>query len=336
MMPDAKRLLATPEFHFQSFEGEEALFVPMDRAAYHRSAFLDRRVEALPGSPTRAPLAPLIEATQDAPPLPVGWIFHVAHCGSTLLSRLLDGVESNLVLREPPPLRQLGLAAAAGDRSDAWRGRLALARAMVARRYDRGLPTIIKANVPVNFMLDRLNAADADSPAILLHFPLGSYLLAVLRTPQHRAWVERISTNLGPALPKFSPGAAVAERAAALWLAQMLAFQALQAANPHSYSLDASQLLERPVEVATAAAKRLGVTGADIEANAAALTGSYAKDLSQPFDPVGRQRLANEDRARLSGEITIARRWIGPAADSVGLVARLDRPLTGLAATLLD
>jgi hypothetical protein len=339
MFPDAKRLLATPEHHFLTFDGETALFLPMDRASYHRSAFLDRRVQALSEIPLKAPLAPLIEEAKKVPPVPVGWIFHVAHCGSTLLSRLIDSTGSNLVLREPPPLRQLGLAAAAGDRSEPWHDRLTLARAMAARRYDPALPTVIKANVPVNFMLDELGAGKADSPAVLLYLALEPYLVAALRTPQHRAWVERISAQLAPALARqhgLNPGAVPAEKAAALWLAQMLSFQSLQAAHPNARSLDATILFASPAATAMAAASQLGVIGADIEANVAALDGRYAKNLSEPFDQEAQQARTNEDRVRLSGEIATARRWIDRVAAEVGLSFTLDRPLIGAAAELLE
>jgi len=37
-------LFASPDHYLHSFEGDAAVFVPMDRAAYHRSIFLDGRI----------------------------------------------------------------------------------------------------------------------------------------------------------------------------------------------------------------------------------------------------------------------------------------------------
>jgi hypothetical protein len=339
MKPDAERLLATPDLHFLAFDGNQALFLPMDRTAYHRSAFLDRRAETRSGTPLRLALAPLIEVEKCHSRPRAGWIFHVAHCGSTLLSRLIDSPQSSLILREPPPLRQLGLAAAAGDRSTQWQERLALACSMAVRRFNPSRPTIVKANVPVNFMLDELTALDRSAPSILLYRSLEAYLLAVLRSEPHRIWVGRISDQLGPALGEsvgLGAGAPLAERAAALWLAQMLAFQSLLSENSEARSLDAEQLFAAPADNAKAAVAHLGIEDADIDANAAALAGRYAKNPSQPFDDDDRRRQGEADRVRLAEEIAIARGWVERSIAAANLRPRLDKPLLGTASNLIS
>jgi hypothetical protein len=339
MNPDAELLLATPDYHFLAFDGDQALFLPMDRAAYHRSAFLDRRAETRSDTPLRLAVAPLIEAEKCHSRPRAGWIFHVAHCGSTLLSRLIDSPQSSLILREPPPLRQLGLAAAAGGKSSQWQERLALACSMAARRFDPSRPTIVKANVPVNFMLDDLTALDQSAPSILLYRSLEAHLLAVLRSDQHRIWVGRISDQLGPALGEsvgLGPGTPLAGRAAALWLAQMLAFQSLLSVNSEARSLDAEQLFAAPADIAKATAAHLGVVDADVDANAAALAGRYAKNSSQPFDEDDRRRRGVADRIRLAEEIAVARLWIDHSIAAAGLRPRLDRPLLGMASDLIS
>src|SRR5436305_6486131 len=101
-------LFASPDHYLHSFEGDAAVFVSMDRAAYCRSIFLDGRISPVPGGAMRVPAAML--AGRVPRPAPTGWIFHVAHCGSTLLARALDQVQTNIVLREPLALRQLALA----------------------------------------------------------------------------------------------------------------------------------------------------------------------------------------------------------------------------------
>src|ERR1044072_6989935 len=92
-------LFASPDHYLHSFEGDSALFMPMDRAAYHRSIFLDGRISPVANRSMRVPVAPLAEAAR--PPAPTGWIFHVAHCVSTLLARALDSPAANLVLSDP-------------------------------------------------------------------------------------------------------------------------------------------------------------------------------------------------------------------------------------------
>ena len=337
MGPPIDDLFATAKQHFLAFEGDAALFVPMDRGAYHRSIFLDRRIDALDGVQRRVPLAPLIDAARDADILRTGWIFHVAHCGSTLLSRLIDRLDYGLVLREPPPLRQLGISAASGAAGDDWSGRLRLAAAMAARRFDPAQPTVIKANVPVNFILPQLLALDPGAPVILLHFALEAYLLAVLGNPNHRVWIDRLTGQIAPVLATrvgLLPSATTAERAAALWLAQMIMFKAVLLDHPDARSLDAEVFFTDPLGVASMAASHLGLppllSGADSK-----LVWSDSKDPTKRFDESDRRARQAERRIALVDEIVVARRWIAASAAARNLPTCLDRPLLGESTFLL-
>lgn len=328
----------TPEQHFFAFETDKATFLRMDRAAYHHSVFLDRRISALDPTPSTIPIAPLIEAAQTIQAPPVGWIFHIAHCGSTLLSRLLDQSRSSLILREPLPLRQLGISGANGDKSVDWIARLRLAHTMAARRFEVAQPTVVKANVPVNFIIPQILCREQNAATILLHFALEPYLLAILRTSGHRAWVDRVTTQLAPALEigvGLRPSGTTAERAAALWFAQMLLFEACLCANPAARSLDAEVLFEHPAKVADAAAKHFSISTTGLGANLRMMTSSYSKDISIPFENASRLARRVNDTARLQHDIEAARRWISQSAAVRRLPDRLDRPLCGSAPRLL-
>ncbi len=90
-MPDAlDRLFDTPELHFLAFDEDDALFIHMDRASYHRSIFLDHRIASYDVEPIRTAASPLIADARERAIARTGWIFHIAHCGSTLLSRMID------------------------------------------------------------------------------------------------------------------------------------------------------------------------------------------------------------------------------------------------------
>jgi hypothetical protein len=321
-----ERLFASPDHHLFAFEGDLAVFRTMDRGAYHRSIFLDQRIAAVDHSEMRVPVAALTEFRESrgiAAPR-TAWIFHVAHCGSTLLARALDRPEGNLVLREPRPLRQLGLTR--DPAGDAWRARLHLAAAMAGRRYRTDLPTIVKANVPVNFIAADLLALDPEAPAILLYFPLRAYLLAVLRSPAHRQWVVNVTTQLRLAVA----GLDVAERAAALWLAQMHIYADLLARYPGTRSLNADELLGAPRRVLAAAAAHFGAELAAAELGA--LLATYSKSPGLAFDNDARLSLRAESARSLGPELERARRWV----EGRPLPLRLDRPLVGASPPLLD
>ena len=315
-------LFASPDHYLHSFDGDAALFVPMDRAAYHRSIFLDGRIAPAGNGSMRVPVAALPPPPRA--PAPVGWIFHVAHCGSTLLARALDQPAANLVLREPLALRQLALAPDAP--------RLATTLAMLAKRYRPDAPTIVKANVPINFLLSEIAAADRDARAILLYCTLGDYLLAILRSDDHRAWLRRVTAQLAPYLGDLA-AATDAERAAALWLAQMREFAGAIAAMPHARSLDAEAFFGTPREILALAARHLDVSMTD-EAIEALVDGplfsTYSKNPTVAFDNAARLERRHYLGRRLAGEIAQANGWIERKAGDISPIvamiaaARLD------------
>ncbi|MGA9581951.1 MAG: hypothetical protein WBR13_08295 [Allosphingosinicella sp.] len=311
-------LFQSPDHYLQSFEGDSAIFMPMDRSAYHRSIFLDHRIEPAADRIMRLPLTAF--AGSPPPPARTGWIFHVAHCGSTLLARALDDPSLNLVLREPLALRQLAF-----ERD---RKKLALTAAMLSKRYRENLPTIVKANVPVNFLLPDLAALDPRAPAIFLYSSLRDYVLAILRSENHRGWLHRVTVQLAAHLGDLS-NLSDAERCAALWLAQMRAFAEAIALMPNGRALDAETFFSAPSPTLRAAAAHLAVplSGSAIEAIVAGpLFATYSKNPEMPFDNEARLARRAELEEPLGRELIEAQRWIeataGEKAPAASALAR--------------
>ena len=299
-------LFSRPEHYLHSLDGSYAVFVPMDRAAYTRSIFLDRRIE--PAAPTvlRIPLEILLDAGEGRPSR-CSWIFHVAHCGSTLLARALDALGdggNGLVLREPLALRQ---AAIAGDHAA-----LLLIVRMLAKRYPGSPHTVVKANVPVNFVIPEIAASSPDAAAIFLYYGLEDYLLAILRSENHRAWLRRVTGELAPRLGDLAQ-ASDAERAAALWLAQLRIFGAGVRAMPSARTLDAERFFAAPTNVLSAAAAlfELQCSAARLEAVVEGpLFRTYAKNPALAFDNDARVERQNALQLELGPELAAARSWL--------------------------
>ena len=295
-------LFVSPDHYFHSFEGNGAVFMPMDRAAYHRSIFLDGRISPVADQTMVVPGAALIQ--QMRTPAPTSWIFHMAHCGSTLLARALDDPGASLVLREPLALRQMAIYPDANG--------LALTLAMTGKRYRPDAPTLVKANVPVNFLLPQLAVADPGARAILLYLPLRAYLLAILRSDNHRNWLRNVTTQLATYLGDLST-LADAELAAALWLAQVDAFTQALVSMPHARALDAEVFFNDPIAVLKLAAPHLGIPidAAALEASVAGpLFATYAKNPSLAFDNAARiARRAEVERA-IMPELDAAEAWV--------------------------
>ena len=306
-------LFNSPNHYLQTFENEHAVFVPMDRAAYQRSIFLDRRISPLRNERMVVPIAGLLSRT--AVPRPTSWVFHMAHCGSTLLARALDDTNASLVLREPLTLRQSAI-----QQDDA---RLQLALAMVAKRYRSDTPTLVKANVPVNFVLPDFAVTNAAARAILLFLPLRSYLLAILRNEDHRVWLRNVTTQLAPFLGDWS-GYSDAQRAASLWLAQARAFADALTALPNARTLDAEMFFADPFPILVAAARHLRVP---IEASlmekvvAGPLFSTYSKNPSVMFDNASRLAREAAVAATIGPELAVAENWAAQHSDRPALDA---------------
>ena len=307
-------LFASPDHYLHSFEGQAAVFVSMNRAAYHRSIFLDARISSAIETSTKWPVIALVDRTP--PPAPMGWIFHVAHCGSTLLARAIDHQATNLILREPFALRQLALAPDAQ--------RLATLMAMLSKRYREDLPTIVKANVPVNFMLADLAAFNPQARAIILYLDLADYLIAVLRSEPNREWVRRITTLLSVHLGDLS-GLSEAERAASLWLAQMQGFAAALGRMPNARTLDGDTFLADPRRWLRRAADHLGVpmTEDNLESVVGGpLFAAYSKNPRVPFNNAMRLARRSEFARKLAPELERAQHWIEKKSDA-GLIQKI-------------
>ena len=295
-------LFASPDHYLHSFDGDSAIFMPMNRAAYHQSIFLDGRIIPAAEETMALPVAALTR--QRRAPAPTAWIFHMAHCGSTLLARALDDPAASLVLREPMALRQTAFHPDAD--------RLALVLAMVSKRYRADAPTLVKANVPVNFLLPQLTQADAGARAILLYMPLRAYLLAILRNDNHRNWLRNVTRQLAAHLGDLS-SLADAELAAALWLAQIDAFTRALESMPNARALDAETFFTDPLAALKPAARHFGLPIEDPELEAIVagpLFTTYSKNPALAFDNAARIARRAEVERTIAPELDAAESWV--------------------------
>lgn len=200
----------------------------LDAAARASAAFLDQR--ALPPSPEGywVPLQAVFDAPAPAPAR-LDWIFHIGHCGSTLLSRLMQAWPDVATLREPLPLRAVAEAMDAG--AVVPRGLERRLAELWARPLPPSSRTLVKATSSCNVLAAPLLDAMPSARAVLLDMPLRPYLATVLKSQASLADVaaaapgrarvlaagdDEVATELA-ALP-------VAEQCAMGWLAEQLRF----------------------------------------------------------------------------------------------------------------
>lgn len=264
---------------------------------YRRAGFLDRRAlrADMPGWEVTRP--ELLAAIGTAPPrLPVHWLFHIGHCGSTLVSRLLDLLPGVLGLREPLPL--LALAHATGHPAE--RDWFAPVTRLLARGFDDTGAVLVKPTSTVTSMAERLLAADAGAGpgrACLLWIDLQSWLATMLRAPELvDATLSQAPLRAGgidlPAADAGDPAFGLAR----VWLADQLRWRGL-AADPmlaeRITDLDFAEVLTAPAGVLARLARHYGLPVPDDWPTRVAGSGllhRYAKDPGQAFDAGRRKR----------------------------------------------
>ncbi|MDX1556956.1 MAG: hypothetical protein R3212_13070, partial [Xanthomonadales bacterium] len=101
----------TPLWHLHDYDLGQKTFtlLRIEEALYREASFLDSRIQQYDCPAVRYELQHMAEMFPrlGADRGPMGFIFHVGHCGSTLLSRALGVSDRFLPFREPLTLRHL-------------------------------------------------------------------------------------------------------------------------------------------------------------------------------------------------------------------------------------
>lgn len=276
-----------------------------------------------------------IAGTLPVPEKAPGFIFHVGHCGSTLVSRLLAAMGA-FPVREPVPLRVLADARCEADRPWDPLGEAryrALINAFVrswSRRPDGAATTIVKATSLSSGLAPDLMAAAPQAPALALRITLNDYLAALLAPDEPSADLMRgarvrlsrlaalCGEDPGVRLHALSPG----ELAALSWLAEAATLARLTQSEPDRVmALDFETFLSGSGETLHTIAVHFGLPASQEDAEraiASPLMSRYSKSPDHGFTPDDRAALQAESAARNAGEIAKGRAIV------LGLVRRYE------------
>ena len=301
-----------------------ARLVRMDAASYRASSFLDDRMIQPDIEARLCDLEELVAASAAVKAPPAGWIFHIGHVGSTLLSRLLGEMDGALSIREPRSLRDL--AAAAGPQ----RPPLAKALSRLMARSGSGARPIIKATSFVSEYAPLL--VEPGAPALFLYASPRNYVAGILAGENsvkelhalHETRLERLVAK-GIDLSGFQ--ASDAHRAAAAWACEMTSLEAAAEAMPERKILwaDFDAMLANMANWLSRVAAHfdIPVTPQRIDELAVGpLMRRYSKALEHDYSPSLRaDLLAEATRNHLPG-IDAAVAALREAAKSVPMLAR--------------
>lgn len=329
---------ASIHVHRFDLAARTATLVRLSEAEQRAATFLDDRA-LRPDTPGLVvPLDAVLEAALALPATPFDALFHVGHCGSTLVSRLIGALPANLPRREPLWWLGVGVTRRTMSRSltpRAWDALWTAGRRSLARRFAPGARVLLKSTSVAGNLLGPLLVEEPAARAVLLTTDLEDWLANILRDPDSRADAGHNLRYWAPDLRTLTRDDGLreqdlneAERLTVNWLAPMLHFEAALAAHPGRVRLlRFADVLAMP-RVALAALSGqlgLGATSTDIAAVLAGpLLGHYAKQPERAYD--ARERAAQiaaskrENAATIHKALDFAARY---AADSPLVAAHL-------------
>lgn len=314
--------------------GRRVLWLRLDEAQRREAAFLDDR--ALPPNAEGgwATLESLLSRSPGEAPAAHA-IFHIGHCGSTLLSRLLDTWPDVHGLREPLPLRTL---------AELWttrgtpQSRLSPAQAdetlrALWSRWSQALAparrSVVKATSSCNGLAAPLLSQHPAMRAVLLDMPLRPWLATLLKSPasvldaanaagERLAWLHDHGHAREVALHQLT----LPQQCAMGWFAERLRYTALAQGEHASRVLrvDFESLLDDPRGQLLRVAGHFGLDAARVDgAVASPAWGRYSKAQAHGY---GREDRAHDLALSLrkhEAQIAEGEAWVDAIAARGGL-----------------
>ena len=325
MTLNAQKILESPDYYPLKFDGPNLLFVRMSRESYFNSVFtLPNRIVTAGPEQWSVPFAELVELFEQARitlPNP-SCLFQIAHCGSTLLSRALDQPSSNLVIREPFTLRQFAASPQPDEPHDIEYRRRGLAALwhLLSRQYRPADRVLIKANVPVNFVMDEILEVAPKTSGVLLYCEFDQYLLSVLKADERQQWAQHVVRELMPRIKQLEEFKKInfalldaVQSAAVLWLSQIRNFEKALNANQALRALQSERFYQQPGPCLGASSAHLGFALNQDQVDklvTSSLFSHHAKLPEQGYSEQQRQQDVQQLSSKFSDEISQCRDWI--------------------------
>jgi hypothetical protein len=331
------RLAERPEIypHQLNLINDTLLLVELSSSEVNAASFLDQRVLKQSTKGAWIPWQLVADIFDMVPKskLP-GFIFHVGHCGSTLLSRLLEFAEDTRSIREPLPLRTL-----AQDLADFGDGRSFLTQQarldrlrILSQMWDRGSShTVVKATSICTDLLPQLNSLEPGARSIFIYNGAETHIATLLAGQnalidlkgfaQLRLQRLRQISGLDIQLNQLSTG----QLAALSWLSETTSATRSLEKHPKQIALlDFESLLQNPTDNLARLLGHLNIhaTSETVEkAVRSPVLQTYSKAPEHKYNAQTRATILQNSRARFGQDIKSALSWLESLADQSELVA---------------
>jgi hypothetical protein len=290
-----------------SADGKVAQFVHLAAADFQAASFLDGRIM---GQGRQSALVAMEDLRAAAGPMAPNcdFIFHISHCGSTLISRLLGAHPSLLSVREPAILRAFPQWSGTADQS--------LFLGLWSRTFEPGQRAILKATSFVAEIAASLLTLVPSARALCVYVPLATFLPSLLGGAmsdiEHQAVaryrrLQRQGLLDEQDFDRLSPG----EKVAMSWLAEMLSLADAQQRFPQRTRwIDFDALLAAPAQSFDQLGCWLGLGRDLLQILDSPIMQRYAKKTEVAYDATFRRELLRQSQDQHAEEISRGLIWV--------------------------
>lgn len=285
-----------------------------------QASFLDERAVG-PSTPTQwLAWTEFREACAATPGgAPPSYIMHVSHCGSTLISRLVEAASGARGLREPLPLRTFAVEAVQSFDGGAFlmrQERVDRIR-MFEKAWCCGAPVVIKATSICNDIVDDLSP---NAPVAFVYVRPETYLATVLGRPRVKGDLRAYGQlrlrrwNARSGWPQRMSDLRPGELAALCWLTETTS---IAFAQRDFFEIDFDRFLQNTHDQLSGLCRHLGVS-ASMDQVKRALSGPvtkvYSKNPDRTYDAAARAQILAHGRNAAAEEIRAGLAWLETAA----------------------
>jgi len=323
-----------------------AVFTPMSEESYRASSFLDNRIVRAGERDVMADLDDLVDlaSSLSLERRVIHYLFHVGHCGSTLLSRVLGERPCYLALREPPLLMGLSRSVRSLGRPgfpippERWESLRDLSLLTLGKTWRADQTALVKPTSQAGNLIPILMRHTDRERAVMLYTDLEAYLAAMLRPHTRREtrlfardFRTREFAGLVPGAPQTSDAYDDGPLAAMSWLMhtrEMAAALDDPAIGPRCMLLHFDTWLSDPRGVTSQVCEFLGpaLTADEMDRlDGLPLLSASAKTPGQPFSGEDRRRELAASRNDNAADIAAGLEWVREICDAAPFKGLLDR-----------
>ena len=335
----AEELGRSPELFPYALDlpGDNVTFIRLSRSDYERASFLDGRLFSPQTTSRPLPWSEVAAAIEAAQLMErCGFIFHIGHVGSTLLSRLIGSHTGIFSLREPVILRTFAQLRDQEPqphfrRDHDFDARLTGCLKLLSRTFEKHQFPVVKATSFVSELAAGLLSRGAKPKAVMMSVSPESYMATILGGPNSRQEAQmlapgrlgRLHRRIGTEawqLASLSEG----EVLALSWACEMSALaEAANSGGGRVFWVNFDQFLANPEALLSAVLGHFGIEGTAKDVRAI-IQGPemrrYSKAPEHGYDADLRRDVLNTARATHGAEIRRGLAWLNRAAEQFAVV----------------